>query len=294
MSPGNPASNQTGDRIVISYRRDDSAVAAGQLVVSLNQYFGDQVFLDVDNIDPGTEWRAEITTAIERASAVIVVIGPQWLGSAADTRIMRTDDVVRYEVGLALSRGKPVFPVLIGNTRMPTGVQLPPDLAALSAREAIGLTLTDATWDRGVGRLIDGLARVGIVRSYSKAFPDVPAGGKVERRGTWLSTSPRDYVCVQLSGALQAHGMQGSGWRGGETNLTGGSRTKARLLGGFLVNKKVLPTIGWVRVTDGPRSRVEVLLRDDFGGGSFSGMENIYGAWFEACLADFQRASQGS
>ncbi|MCT7658042.1 toll/interleukin-1 receptor domain-containing protein [Mycobacterium sp. CPCC 205710] len=117
MEPGDMPTNQTDGRIVISYRRDDAAGYAGRLDDDLGDYFGDnQVFRDLDQIDAGTQWFEVISRAIERASAVIVVIGPQWAGNP---RLKHADDVVRHEVAQALSRGKPVFPVLVGNAQMP-------------------------------------------------------------------------------------------------------------------------------------------------------------------------------
>jgi hypothetical protein len=45
-------------RIFISYRREDAAGDAGRLADHLRRRFGkDQVFLDIDTIDPGKEPR---------------------------------------------------------------------------------------------------------------------------------------------------------------------------------------------------------------------------------------------
>lgn len=290
MQPWDLPPNLTDSRIVISYRRADSASSADLLATSLRQYFGDQVFLDVGQIDPGRDWQADIARAIDTASAVIVMIGPQWMGPADDPRILQANDVVRFEVGRALSHGKPVFPVLVGNARIPTAAELPADLATLSALEAVGLS--EGRWRFDVGRLIDGLARVGIVLSLPGAFPEIPPAGRLERRSTWLTLSPRHVVFGQLGSVLHAHGMQSVERHDGITELKGGSRGKARMMGTFFAKKTILPSTGLVRVTDGPKSRVEVLLREDLGAGLLDGIENIFGTWFETCLADFRRATQ--
>lgn len=289
MESGVTSTNQVDSRIVISYRRDDTAGYAGRLDDDLSDYFGDnQVFRDLGQIDAGTPWLEAISRAIACASAVVVVIGPQW---AKNPRLKQHDDVVRNEVAQALSSGKPVFPVLVGNAHMPTSSTLPPELAALAAQNAI--QLSEDRWRYDVTRLIDALARIGIVPSSPSAFPDIPSASKLERRGSWLSSKTYDVVCRQLIDALNSNNIRSSDWQNGEALLDGGNRTKTRLIGGFWVKGPMLPTTGRVRVIAGPKTRVDVLLRENLGG-AFMGMTNIYTTWFDQCLADLQRATQGN
>jgi hypothetical protein len=45
--------------VYICYRRTDSAGHAGRLFDALTQHFGDgQIFMDIDTVDPGMDFRA--------------------------------------------------------------------------------------------------------------------------------------------------------------------------------------------------------------------------------------------
>jgi hypothetical protein len=66
-------------RIFISYRRDDAAGDAGRLADHLHRRFGaTHVFLDIDTIDPGTDFVQVLRASLEQTAAMLVVIGPRW------------------------------------------------------------------------------------------------------------------------------------------------------------------------------------------------------------------------
>ena len=66
-------------RIFISYRREDAAGDAGRLADHLNRRFGrGQVFLDIDTIDPGTDFVRVLQSSLRETAAVLVVIGQRW------------------------------------------------------------------------------------------------------------------------------------------------------------------------------------------------------------------------
>lgn len=66
-----------GPRFFLSYRREDSAGHAGRLADHLLDRFGSgSVFVDVESIEAGADFTAEISHAIGSADAVLVVIGP--------------------------------------------------------------------------------------------------------------------------------------------------------------------------------------------------------------------------
>ena len=68
-------------RIFINYRRDDAVGVAGRLGDSLNRYFGDgRVFRDVEGIDAGANFEDVLQHTAQAADAMIVLIGPRWLG----------------------------------------------------------------------------------------------------------------------------------------------------------------------------------------------------------------------
>lgn len=145
--------------VFISYRRDDSAGFAGRLTDALEQRLGaGSVFRDVDDIAAGADFGAVIEDSLRRVQAVLVVIGPHWIGTtdAGRPRLEQAGDYVRREVEFALASGKPVIPVLVGGAPMPAATALPPSMRALANRNA--LTLGDASWAADLARLEAALA----------------------------------------------------------------------------------------------------------------------------------------
>src|SRR5262252_303451 len=93
------------NRLFISYRREDTSDAAQAVYAQLTTYFGwGQVFMDENAIQGGDAWPDRIRTALESASAVIVLIGDKWLMSHDQygrRRLDLDDDWVRLEVSTA-------------------------------------------------------------------------------------------------------------------------------------------------------------------------------------------------
>lgn len=138
----------------LSYRRDDSAGFAGRLTDALESTFGTgSVFRDIDDIRPGQDFVAAITSQLQSARAVLVMIGPHWLEAGIDgkRRLDADDDFVRREVAAALASGKPVIPLLVGGAAMPDAGSLPEAIAGLARHQAV--VLSDADWRADVERL---------------------------------------------------------------------------------------------------------------------------------------------
>jgi tetratricopeptide (TPR) repeat protein len=146
-------------RIFISYRRDDAAGDAGRLADHMNRRFGHgQVFLDIDTIDPGTDFVQVLHASLKETSAVLVVIGQRWTSASEPGGIRRLDepnDFVRLEVEAALNRDILVVPVLVQGARMPRAEDLPPALASLATRQAV--TLDHAEFHDDAERLCNRL-----------------------------------------------------------------------------------------------------------------------------------------
>ena len=118
-------------KIVVSYRRSDSQAIAGRIVDRLIAQFGEQsVFMDVDNIPFGIDFRQHIQSVLARAEVLIAVVGPDWLGAGADggSRIREEDDPVRVEIETALRQEIAVIPVLVDGASMPKAAALPESL----------------------------------------------------------------------------------------------------------------------------------------------------------------------
>jgi hypothetical protein len=128
-------------RIFISYRRDDTAAAAGRVYDRLCHLLGKaNVFFDVSAIGGGKDFASRIVSEIEASDGVLVFIGRKWLEPATDSgqpRLLASDDYVRAEVRAALGRSVLVLPVLVDGARMPNPDQLPDDVKGIATRNAL-------------------------------------------------------------------------------------------------------------------------------------------------------------
>lgn len=163
--------------IFISYRRQDSQMAAGRLADCVKEAFGDaEIFRDVENIDPGADFVEALGKALNACVVMLVVIGPQWLTIQDKNGRRRLDsptDWTRVEVATALQRNIRVVPILLENTAMPEESDLPPDLAKLAMRQA--LDLSDKRWAADTEKLLETLARIpGLTRNTASPVSPPP------------------------------------------------------------------------------------------------------------------------
>jgi hypothetical protein len=114
--------------IAISYRRSDSSAIAGRIFDRLTAHYGEHaVFMDIDNIPFGTDFRSHIREVLLRADVLIAVIGANWLGrkDSGAARMQEERDPVRVEIETALEGNTPIIPVLIDGAKMPASSELP-------------------------------------------------------------------------------------------------------------------------------------------------------------------------
>lgn len=124
--------------IFISYRRDDSSFAAELINTKLREHFGREcVFIDVDNLPLGQDFRHKLHEAVGKCDVLLALIGKGWLNAEfqGHRRLENPDDFVRIEISFALSREIPVIPVLL-DAPMPSEAELPEPLQPLSYRNA--------------------------------------------------------------------------------------------------------------------------------------------------------------
>jgi uracil-DNA glycosylase len=131
-------------KIFINYRRLDSEGYAGRLYDHLSKYFeAFNIFMDVENIEPGVDFVAALDEAVAVCDVVLVVIGPHWLvlkNEMGERRLDEWDDFVRIEIERGISHNKLVIPVLVGGARMPSTKQLPETIEMLTRRNAFVLS----------------------------------------------------------------------------------------------------------------------------------------------------------
>lgn len=129
--------------IFIGYRRGPDNAAAARLHDRLQAEFGDEnVFMDVEDIPPGTDFVEYLESTLSNCCAMIVVIGSGWRDSME--RLHNEDDWVRLEIEHAMSRkGISVIPLLVDDTEMPRPEELPASLRAFSRRNGVTLRYDD-------------------------------------------------------------------------------------------------------------------------------------------------------
>ena len=149
-------------RIFISYRRDDDPYAARGINNALCERFGEQhVYFDLDDIQAGLDFRTQIDEMLAKCDVMLVVIGDDWfqVDESGCSRLEDADDLVGLEVSVALERGIPVIPVLVGSATVPTEDTLPEALSSLSYRQAVEVRAT-ANFNAQIDRLIKHIEAV--------------------------------------------------------------------------------------------------------------------------------------
>ena len=126
--------------IFISYRRSDSAAFAGRVQENILRAIPNaKVFLDVNTIEKGDNFRSAITKNIEASEVFLVLMGKGWLTldeTSGVPRVCTEGDYVRYEISWALKHNKRIIPVLIDGAMMPESDMLPEDIRDLTFHNA--------------------------------------------------------------------------------------------------------------------------------------------------------------
>ena len=150
-------------RIFISYRREETAYPAGWLFDRLGSRFGeDQIFKDVDSIDPGDDFMERITTAVGSCDVLLALIGD----GVADRDRRGRRSPARQPEGLRPPRDRGRLgarhPRRAGARRRRGDARgsrsSPPSLAPLTRRQA--LELSPQRFDFDTNRLLDVLEKM--------------------------------------------------------------------------------------------------------------------------------------
>jgi hypothetical protein len=172
-------------KIFISYRVQDTAGETGRLVDALKQHFTDeQIFLDIENLEPGSDYTVAIEKSLDTCDVFLAVIGPHWTGDREGNalRIQDPNDWVRLEVATALQRNIRVVPVLVDGAVLPKTEQLPPDLQPLLRRQSF--EISNKRWRYDTDQLVKFLVNTaGIQPLKSPLQTDtLPAANPRKRR----------------------------------------------------------------------------------------------------------------
>ena len=145
--------------VFVSYRRGDTEGQARALFNELTDLVGeDSVFMDVDSIALGRDFRQVLQERLASCDVMLALIGPDWLDirdASGNRRLNSPADFVRQEVAAALKRNIPVTPVLVRGAQIPAAEQLPDDLKDLAFRN--GFELSHTRWESDVREMIKRL-----------------------------------------------------------------------------------------------------------------------------------------
>jgi hypothetical protein len=148
------------NKMLISYRRDDTLALTGRVFDRLLSHFGHgSVVMDIDSIPVGADFRQYITDAIAECDVLVAVIGDRWLDSGSGKRLDNARDVVRLEIETAMNRGLAVIPVLVADAQMPGEDELPASLKSFAYRNALRID-PGRDFHHHVDRLIQALDRL--------------------------------------------------------------------------------------------------------------------------------------
>jgi hypothetical protein len=179
-------------RIFISYRRDDAGYVAAVLNEKIQSRFGpDSVFLDVDHIPLGVDFREHINQAVSQCDILLAIIGDQWLDARNERggrRIEDPADYARIEIEAALKRNIPTIPILIDRAVIPPADALPESLRSLAFRNAAELR-AGRDFHTHADRLIEGLVAL-LAPKQSAPSPPPPQGTRPAQKPTAEPSAP--------------------------------------------------------------------------------------------------------
>lgn len=149
--------------VFINYRRDDTKWPATQLHAELSTMISaNSIFIDVDSLPVGLDFREEISSWISQCDVFLSLIGQDWMlsedGADGIPRLHNSNDLVRIEIEAALALDIPVVPVFVDGAGVPDRSQLPQTLSKLFDRN--GAVLDIRTFQADVRKLFDAMQAV--------------------------------------------------------------------------------------------------------------------------------------
>ena len=184
--------------VYFSYRQKGSKEHALRLADWLRERSPFETFADAD-IPPGSHWPSVLQDGLERASAILIFIDSEWLRYQDDwgrRRIDNPEDWIHREVHHALSRSKPVLPILVDDARMPPKQAMPKALEALAEIQAPRLR-RDPHFGEDAAAVLSWLNSVLGTGDLLAAEPGPPTRieSALQTRIDWLEVS--DFRCLE-------------------------------------------------------------------------------------------------
>src|SRR5262245_42335695 len=143
-------------KVFISYRREGTAGEARALFNALVARLGESsVFMDVDNIAPGSDFRQVLQERLSSCDLFLALVGRDWVNlknASGERRLEDSNDYVHLEIETALKRNIPVAPVLVQGARMPAAEQLPESIRNFAYRN--GFELSHSRWESDLQEML--------------------------------------------------------------------------------------------------------------------------------------------
>lgn len=169
--------------IFINFRNQDAQFAPPLVDDALVKEFGpDRVFRDKRSMRAGTDFPPALQAALEEATVLLALIGPNWLTASNEKgrRLDDPEDYVRREICRALKRNIRVIPILLNDTPLPTVAELPDCLKPLAVRQRMRLRQNDSIADLEQ-----------IVKALREDIPSAPQHDTPAQSPGWSKTEAR-------------------------------------------------------------------------------------------------------
>lgn len=96
----------------------------------VHEFGSDNIFLDVEGIHGGEQWRIKLEQQIRDCDVLLAVVGEQWM---EELKLRESDeDMVKSEIRMALDSATTIIPVPIAGARTPKQKDLPPEIQPLA------------------------------------------------------------------------------------------------------------------------------------------------------------------
>ena len=187
--------------VFISYRREDTEGQARALFQDLVARLGrDSVFMDVDSIGLGRDFRTVLQERLATCDVMLALIGRDWVDGKDKSGRRRLDNpgyFVRIEIAAALKRNIPVTPLLLHGAQMPTVEQLPEDLSDLPYRN--GFELSHNRWDSDVQELVKRLGLVARNDTLSGEKTETAAPSRQPAQKPWFAIAGAAAIAIAVA-----------------------------------------------------------------------------------------------
>ncbi|MBA3825705.1 MAG: TIR domain-containing protein [Ktedonobacterales bacterium] len=158
-----PTAPKDGQCFFISYRHEEAAEVTQTIAEQFVAAFGaHNIARHIDPAPLGTDVRVFVRQQVRQTTALLLLIGPAWLSSAAEQtppRIFDTDDEVHVAIEAALRYHKPIIPVLIEGAVLPDAAALPDNIRDIVHYQGTQLRPNPYLYD-DIARLLAEIRRI--------------------------------------------------------------------------------------------------------------------------------------